>query len=170
MNQADEAIQPAALLVCLGNIRRSPAAEAILRKMVTGRGLERSVELDSTGAGNYYIGEAPDSRAVRAGQTRGYSLEALRARQVTTRDFEKFDYVLAMDESHSRALPTNCPAHFYSELDLMLDYSDSGLDSAPDPHWSTDKDFAEFIELLEPACEELPRHILACSRERPAAI
>ena len=167
MNQAEDGKRISVLLVCLGNICRSPAAEAVLRKKAADRGLQRMIELDSAGTGNYHIGEAPDPRAIRAGRARGYQLEDLRARQVAQRDFESFDYILAMDESNLRSLQADCPAHLCQKISLLLQYSDSGLQSVPDPYWGTEKDFARLIELLEPACEGFLRHILATAGDGP---
>ena len=138
-----------------------------MREKVAQRGLEWMIELDSSGTGNYHIGEAPDPRAIRAGRARGYQLEELRARQVAQRDFESFDYILAMDESNLRSLQADCPADSAQKISLLLQYSDSGLTSVPDPYWGTEKDFARMIELLELACEGFLRHILATAGDGP---
>ncbi len=157
----------AVLFVCLGNICRSPAAEAIFRKLATDRALESRIEIDSAGTGDYHIGEAPDQRAIRAGRERGYALEELRGRQVHADDFERFDFLLAMDESNLQDLRARCPEPLRPKLGLMLDYSDSELASVPDPYWGTAGDFEQLIDLLEPACEGLLRHILAGGRAPP---
>ncbi len=169
MKQSGAAERVAVLFVCLGNICRSPTAEAILRKRVAERELAQAIRVDSAGTGDYHIGEAPDSRAIRAGRMKGYALESLRARQVAPEDYGNFDYILAMDQSNLRFLQTNCPDHLRSRLRLMLDFSDSDLQSVPDPYWGGDEDFADLIELLEPACEGLLRRMLADLRGRPAA-
>ncbi len=165
MNQLS-AEQPVAILfVCLGNICRSPAAEAIFRRLAEQRGLAERFSLDSAGVGDYHIGAPPDSRAIRAGRAKGYSLEALRARQVCQDDFKRFDYLVAMDESNLRTLLSlreqEGGADLESEIELLLHYSDCSSRSVPDPYWGDDSDFSQMVELLESACAALLEHLLA---------
>ncbi|WP_372867951.1 low molecular weight protein-tyrosine-phosphatase, partial [Pseudomonas sp.] len=88
------------LFVCLGNICRSPTAEAVLRHKLRELGLEAAVEVDSAGTGDWHVGKPPDSRTRQAAQLRGYDLSALRGRQVSVIDFSRFDLILAMDNSN----------------------------------------------------------------------
>src|ERR671934_1089296 len=96
------------LFVCPGKICRSPTAEAVLRHLAADAGIELHVE--SAGIGDWHIGNAPDERAQRHAKQRGYDLSALRARQVSAHDFEKFDLILAMDRGHLRTLQRMAPA------------------------------------------------------------
>lgn len=92
------------LFVCLGNICRSPTAEGVLRGKLEQAGLADRVEVDSAGTAGWHIGKAPDPRTCQAAAKRGYDLSALRARQVSAEDFQRFDLVLAMDHSNLRDL------------------------------------------------------------------
>ena len=85
------------LMVCLGNICRSPTAHGVLEKFIEKKGLSKYIEVDSAGTSTYHIGDHPDPRSIAAAQRRGYNLEEQVARQVGTNDFQEFDYVLAMD-------------------------------------------------------------------------
>ena len=111
------------LFVCLGNICRSPTAEAVFRQHVKAAGLEQRIEIDSAGTGNYQIGKPPDLRACSAAAKRGYDLTARRARQVRLSDFYDFDYVLAMDEANLEALKRLCPPEHVDKLGLLTDFS-----------------------------------------------
>src|SRR5690349_4364867 len=89
--------------VCSGNICRSPTAEGVFRKLVAEAGLAHAIDVESAGIGNWHVGERPDPRTVRAAETRGYRLES-RAQQWKVRDFDRFDYVVAMDRTHVHSL------------------------------------------------------------------
>src|SRR4030095_8242179 len=88
------------LLVCLGNICRSPTAEGVLRAIAAREFPGLPLEVDSAGTADYHVGEPPDGRTIVAARRRGYDLSGLRARQVTSADFSAFDYVLAMDRAN----------------------------------------------------------------------
>src|SRR5690242_4326472 len=97
----------AILFVCTGNICRSPTAEAVLRHLAAQEGIE--LHIASAGIGDWHVGSAPDKRAQQHAKGRGYDLSSLRARQVTKRDFEDFDLILAMDRGHLRTLTRMAP-------------------------------------------------------------
>src|SRR5512146_2812218 len=88
------------LFICMGNICRSPTAEAVFRHYVENAGMSEHILIDSAGTHDYHIGEPPDARTRRAAQQRGYDMSALRGRQVGAEDFDRFDYVLAMDRAN----------------------------------------------------------------------
>ena len=102
------------LLVCMGNICRSPTAEAVLRVKAKQAGL--SIEFDSAGTENYHVGDAPDPRSIRHAHARGYDLKPLRARQVHASDFHEFDLILAADEINLRELRRRCPQEQHHRL------------------------------------------------------
>lgn len=130
------------LLVCMGNICRSPTAEAVLRAKARQAGL--AIEFDSAGTENYHVGDPPDPRSIRHAARRGYDLSALRARQVQADDFDRFDLILAADELNLRELRRRCPAEQRERLRLFLD--DVAL---PDPYYGESDDFEKVLDLVE---------------------
>ncbi|MEX0617668.1 MAG: low molecular weight protein-tyrosine-phosphatase [Pseudohongiellaceae bacterium] len=149
------------LLVCLGNICRSPTAHGVLEHRISQSGLRGKVTLDSAGTGGYHIGSSPDSRSIEAAMKRGYDLNPLRARQVAQQDFETFDYILAMDANNLKELRLRCPEEYQHKLQLFLEYSDSGETSVPDPYFGGADGFQHVLTLIEEACDGLVAHILA---------
>lgn len=145
-------IMPKILFVCLGNICRSPTAEAVMRQRATGLGLH----IESAGTGGWHIGDGPDPRSVTAGQARGYSFAGQTARQVAASDFERFDYILAMDSENLKNLRRICPLEYAEKLELFLDYSPAhtGKD-VPDPYYGGPRGFDNVIDLIESACDGL---------------
>jgi low molecular weight protein-tyrosine phosphatase len=106
------------LFVCMGNICRSPTAEAVFRHAAQQAGLEGAIDCDSAGTHDYHIGEPPDQRAQQAASLRGYDMSHLRGRQVSRQDFEQFDYVLAMDRHNLALLERQCPPQHAHKLSL----------------------------------------------------
>lgn len=143
------------LFVCLGNICRSPTAEGVFRHKLRAAGLEDRVQVDSAGTGDWHVGKAPDSRTRQAAQRRGYDLSALRARQVEAADFQRFDLILAMDQSNLRNLQALRPAGAQADLDLYLRRFDLALDEVPDPYYGGEDGFEQVLDLIEQASEAL---------------
>jgi protein-tyrosine phosphatase len=143
------------LFVCLGNICRSPTAEAVLRHKLDEAGLRDRVEVDSAGTGDWHVGKSPDSRTRQAAQLRGYDLSALRGRQVCAGDFRRFDLILAMDNSNLEHLQRLRPAGAMAELDLFLRRYGQALDEVPDPYYGGEEGFEQVLDLLEQACDGL---------------
>ncbi|ERI51550.1 phosphotyrosine protein phosphatase [Pseudomonas sp. EGD-AK9] len=143
------------LFVCLGNICRSPTAEGVLRHKLRAAGLEDRVQVDSAGTGDWHVGKAPDSRTRIAAQRRGYDLSALRARQVEAADFQRFDLILAMDQSNLRNLQALRPAGAQADLDLYLRRYELALDEVPDPYYGGEDGFERVLDLIEQASEAL---------------
>ena len=149
------------LFVCLGNICRSPTAHGVFEQIVREAGHENWLSIDSCGTGDWHVGEAPDPRATAEALRRGYRLDHLRARQVTLRDFEKFDYILAMDRSNLRNLAAIRPAGYAGHLGLFLDFHpDTETIEVPDPYYGADDGFAEVLDLVEGASRGLLRAML----------
>ncbi len=147
------------LMVCLGNICRSPTAHGVMNKCIENQGLSNNIKVDSAGTGNWHIGEQPDRRAIEAAAQRGYSLQALRARQVVAADYQQFNYILAMDRTNLKELRAACPQAHLSKLQLLLEFADSNHESVPDPYYSGQSGFELVLDLVEEACANLLAHI-----------
>ncbi len=144
------------LFVCLGNICRSPTAEAVFRAQAARAGLEQKLLIDSAGIGDWHVGQPPDNRAIAHGRRRGYDLSALRARQVVVDDFARFDWILAMDLRNLRDLKALCPPTFGGHLGLFLDLVPGiGQREVPDPYFGGASGFETVLELAEQASEAL---------------
>ncbi|CAB3784112.1 low molecular weight protein-tyrosine-phosphatase [Pararobbsia alpina] len=144
------------LFVCLGNICRSPTAEAIMLHKIAEAGLNEVIEVDSAGTGDWHIGEAPDERARQCAALHGYDLEPLRARQVEPADFQDFDLILAMDEANLRELRRLCPPEFQSKVQLLMEYAPQPAERVvPDPYFGGLDGFERVLEACEQACTGL---------------
>jgi protein-tyrosine phosphatase len=140
------------LVVCTGNICRSPTAEGVLRALAQRRGLAENIRIESAGTEDYHVGEAPDPRSVKHAKRRGYDLSALRARQVAARDFEAFDYILAMDRGHLRILRAMAPSAAKAKLGLFLDASARWKgEDVPDPYYGGPDGFEQVLDMAEEA-------------------
>ena len=144
------------LFVCLGNICRSPLAEGILASLAEARGLPHRFHVDSAGTAAYHAGEPPDSRSVRVAATHGIHLNSV-ARQVTRRDFDRFDVIVAMDRSNRRSLERTAPGRGHrAEIVMMRDYDSRAHDpDVPDPYYGGPGGFEHVYRILERSCEGL---------------
>jgi len=141
------------LMVCMGNICRSPTAEGVLRAHVERAGLTGEVEIDSAGTHAYHVGEPPDPRSQKAAAKRGYELAHLRARRVTVADFLRFDLILAMDRDNLGMLREACPPEEQHRIKLLLEYGrEAGHDEVPDPYYGGPEGFERVLDLIEDAC------------------
>lgn len=150
------------LMVCLGNICRSPTAEGALRALIEHHGLTGQLEVDSAGTAAWHAGKAPDPRTQQHAGRRGLDLSGLRARQVQIEDFYQFDYLLAMDASNLAELQAMAPADGRARLQLLLDYgshSQSDRREVPDPYYGGEQGFEEVLDLVQDACEGLLKHL-----------
>lgn len=145
------------LVVCMGNICRSPTGEAILRAKAAQLGID--VKLDSAGTIGYHQGNPPDSRAKAAGEKRGYSFKGIRSRKIVSSDFEQFDLILAADRDNLADLVAQCPDHLRDKVQLFLSYSDSDYDEIPDPYYGGDSGFELVLDLIEEASEKILRRL-----------
>ena len=144
------------LMVCLGNICRSPTAHGVLEKFIEKKGLSKYIEVDSAGTSTYHIGDHPDPRSIAAAQRRGYNLEEQVARQLGTNDFQEFDYVLAMDVDNLHHLTKAAPLGSKAKVQLLLDYSSAAIESVPDPYLGGGlQGFEKVLDLIEGACLRL---------------
>jgi protein-tyrosine phosphatase len=144
------------LFVCMGNICRSPTAEAVFRDVVRREGRNFDVVIDSAGTHAYHVGEPPDNRAIAAARRRGIAMQDLRARVVTREDFLRFDLVLAMDEENLAHLVRIAPAGQRQRIQLLLDYApEAGMREVPDPYYGGESGFEQVLDLVEEAAHGL---------------
>jgi low molecular weight protein-tyrosine phosphatase len=148
------------LFVCLGNICRSPTAHGVFAKKMADLNLQDRISVDSCGTGAWHVGEAPDGRATATAARRGYDLSSLRARQVVSRDFDEFDYILAMDFTNLSELQAHCPRGFNGHLGLFLEFAE-GLNEreVPDPYYDSTDGFDHVLDLIESASDGLLKDI-----------
>ncbi|HVW49018.1 MAG TPA: low molecular weight protein-tyrosine-phosphatase [Trinickia sp.] len=146
--------------VCLGNICRSPTAEAVMRAQVEAAGLSKRIFIDSAGTGDWHVGKAPDARAQQAGHARGYQLAPLRARQVSADDFRRFDLLLAMDEANVENLRRICPPALRDRVRLLLEFAPHlGHREVADPYFGGSEGFEAVLDQCEAACQGLLAHL-----------
>ena len=150
------------LFVCLGNICRSPTAEAVFRTVLARAAPELSIEVDSAGTGDYHLGEPPDLRAQAAARRRGYDMSGLRARLIEASDFERFDLILAMDRANLADLQRRAPAPLRPRVKLLLEFaSDLDETEVPDPYYGGATGFEQVLDLVEAAAHGLIVHLRA---------
>lgn len=151
------------LLVCLGNICRSPTAEGVLRHLAARGSPRLALEIDSAGTADYHIGAPPDPRSQRAALRRGIDISGLRARQINAEDFAHFDFILAMDGNNLKALIAMRPKHSRAQVGLFLKYApELGLLEMPDPYYRDADAFEQVLDLSTAAS----RGLLAALQER----
>ena len=144
------------LLVCMGNICRSPTAEGVLREFIKRHNLGDIVEVDSAGTHGYHVGEAPDGRTQRAASVRGYNLSQLRARKVARQDLDYFDLILAMDKTNLDNLQRIASPDQKDKLKLFMDYSKNyDDDEVPDPYYGLGHGFDLVLDMVEDASQGL---------------
>ena len=151
------------LMVCMGNICRSPSAEGVLRAKLRQAGLHERVVVDSAGTLGTHVGEAPDPRAIRAAARRGYELAGLRARQVGDDDFRRFHHLLAMDGDNLAWLQERRPEDAAPRIALLMDHArrHAGRREVPDPYYGAPAGFEQVLDLIEDACDGLVAELAA---------
>ncbi len=148
------------LFVCLGNICRSPLAEAAFRRAAERLGLD--VEVDSAGTGDWHIGYPPDPRAAAVARRNGIDISHLKARQVTSDDFRRFDHIVALDSNNLRDLERMRPADGKARLSLLLDHAEGREGQAvADPYYGDDSHFDAAWQDVSAGAEGLARSIAA---------
>ena len=142
------------LMVCMGNICRSPTAHGVLAQRVADAGLGDRIVVDSAGTHDYHVGRPPDERAQQHAARRGYDLSAQRARQLTARDFDAFDLVLVMDDANQHAARALCPPGQRHKLRRLTDFCTRHRASeVPDPYYGGAAGFEAVLDLVEDACD-----------------
>ena len=154
------------LMVCLGNICRSPAAQGVMQRLIDERNLSDLFYVDSAGTYGGHAGDLPDYRMRSHAAKRGYNLTH-RARRVTSADFENFDYIVAMDEGNRNTLMQMAATVEESRKIVMMGKFIRRFphyDYVPDPYYEGAEGFELVLDLLEDSCEALLDHILAVNR------
>jgi protein-tyrosine phosphatase len=146
----------AVCFVCLGNICRSPSAEAVMRELVAQAKLSDRIVIDSAGTGDWHIGDAPDERAQHAAKKRGYDLSALRGRQIAVADFAHFDLFLVMDDANAIALTAICPPEHRDKIRLLMEFATrDDTRVVVDPYFGGAEGFETVLDQCEDACAGL---------------
>lgn len=141
------------LTVCLGNICRSPAAQGILQAKADKKGID--IILDSAGTAAYHVGNHPDSRSIAELANRSIDITNQRARQVSVRDFDEFDWILAMDKQNLRNLMTICPKNLQHKVHMFGTFTPNAkeikidLGEVEDPYYGADDGFSTMADHLE---------------------
>ena len=145
------------LFVCLGNICRSPAAEAIFAHKLAGRGMDDIIEADSAGTGGWHVGRPADSRMREHANKRGYRITSLARKFNPEKDFDHFDLIVAMDDENLRTLRSMArDKNDISKIRKMTDFSrEFSYSSVPDPYYGGEDGFELVLDLLEDAVEGL---------------
>jgi protein-tyrosine phosphatase len=149
------------LFVCMGNICRSPTAEAVFTKKLAERSFLYQVIIDSAGTHNFHPNAPPDERSQKHALKRGYDLSNLRARSVVESDFEEFDLLLTMDWDNRALLEESCPPlHLYKIRGLAEFLQTTQASVIPDPYYGGDQGFEHVLDLIEEASEGLIKFTL----------
>lgn len=148
------------LLVCMGNICRSPTAHGVLRHRLHQAHLSGVVTVDSAGTHSYHVDAPPDARSQVHAQQRGYDLSDLRARQVMNDDFADADLILAMDWDNLALLQAQCPPQHQHKLRRFAEFFKTSPQTVvPDPYQGGAEGFDDVLDLVEDACTGLLQHV-----------
>ena len=148
------------LMVCMGNICRSPTAEAVLRHRAERAGLAQWLHIDSAGTHGYHPGEPPDARSQRHAALRGYDLSGLRAGQLVDADYQCFDLLLAMDWDNLALMEAGCPQPHRRKLRRLMEFAPEGSSPVvPDPYLGGPQGFEQVLDLIEHASDGLTKHL-----------
>lgn len=142
------------LFVCLGNICRSPSAEGVFRyqtnKLQNKNAGSQNLYIDSAGTAGFHVSSPPDKRAQITALKYGVNISNLRARKLSSIDFENFDYLLAMDNSNLEVMKNNCPLNNQNKLHLFMSFSENnfGVTDVPDPYYGDIEDFEKSYNII----------------------
>jgi len=147
------------LFVCMGNICRSPSAEAVMKYLVEKENLENRIFIDSAGTIGCHAGEKADARMRKHASKRGYKLTSV-ARQFQLCDFENFDYIVVMDKENYRDIMALYPKeNFKDKIFMMTDFSSNGYYEVPDPYYGGYKGFERVLDILEDSARGLLKKV-----------
>lgn len=149
------------LFICMGNICRSPTAEAVFTDWVKKKGQASDFEVDSAGTHAYHVGSKPDKRSIKAAKKRGLQMDHLRARQVAATDFERFDWLVVMDDDNQFNLESDFPMIAQDKVIPMMRFAPNDVyDEVPDPYYGEGDGFELVLDLLEQASEGLYQFLI----------
>ena len=137
------------LMVCLGNICRSPMAEGVLRARLEEAGLGSRVRVDSAATGSSHVGHPPDERAIACAARNGVDISAQRARRLLAEDFDEFDVILCADRTILHDARIRKPRTAHAQVELMLEWSGAGKKDVPDPYYGSQRDFDQAWKLVD---------------------
>ncbi len=146
------------LFVCMGNICRSPAAEGVFRKFVEDAGRTHEFEIDSAGTHGYHTGDRADPRMRSAAAQRGFELGS-RARRVHPEDFDRFDYIVSMDEDNYEILTAQHNGGRARIVRMCSFSSNDNYTEVPDPYYGGEAGFYTVLDILEDACANLLKQL-----------
>lgn len=146
------------VFVCLGNICRSPTAEAVFRHKAKAQQLQ--LDIDSAGTAGYHLGARPDKRSMAIAQERGYDFSGISCRKISDDDFIEADIIIAMDNANLSSLLKRCPEEHQEKVKLFMNFTDSDFTEVPDPYYGGKKGFALVLDLIEQASDGLVEHCL----------
>lgn len=148
------------LFVCLGNICRSPSAEAVMNSQIVKNNLVGKIKCDSAGTIGHHAGEPADARMRMHASKRGINLTSI-ARKFIAKDFERFDYIIAMDkQNYKDILSLDAENKYWDKVTMMTDYaSDESVNSVPDPYYGGPQGFENVLDILEDSCSGLIKTI-----------
>jgi len=148
------------LMVCMGNICRSPLAHGLFEDLVEKAGLSERVRVDSAGTHAYHVGEEPDPRSQQTALRHGIDLSSQRARRVASEDFEQFDYILAMDRDNFGILMRSASPEHHHKIHMFLEFApEMPAEEVPDPYYGGADGFDKVYDLVEAAAAGLLQHI-----------
>jgi protein-tyrosine phosphatase len=149
------------LFICMGNICRSPSAEAVMQSIVKQQGLEQEIVCDSAGTFDYHRGKPADARMQKHARLRGYELISI-SRPFEDEDFELFDWIITMDEDNYQQIKWLDQSNNYTDkIRRMTDFcSSTQVSEVPDPYYGGDQGFENVLDLLEDACQGLLEFVM----------
>ncbi len=146
------------LFVCLGNICRSPCAEAVFKKLVQEQSLSHQFVVDSAGTSGHHQGAKPDQRMIEHACKRGFKLESM-ARQVQQKDLENFDHIIVMDDKNLRDVMSTAQEHHKAKIKKLTDFSSLNVQSVPDPYFGGPAGFERVLDIVTDSCRGLLVHL-----------
>ena len=147
------------LMVCLGNICRSPTAEGVLRLRLEEAGLSARARVDSAATGSSHTGHPPDERAIACAAKHGVDISALRARRLALEDFDEFDTILCADRTILHEARIRKPRTSHAQVELLLEWSGVGRKDVPDPYYGNARDFEQAFKLVDAAAQGIVERI-----------
>ncbi len=154
------------MFVCMGNICRSPTAHAVMQALVDREGLSDQFVIESSGTHAYHVGEPADKRAQATALTRGINMSSLRAQKIAITDYDKFDWILAMDEDNLELIEYYAPEDHQAQCRLLMSFSSQNSLKqphemiVPDPYYGGEQGFEDVFDMVDDACKGLLNHIL----------